>query len=417
MQFTENPTDSKTLENMTAMMGETLDNTQCDSIFQNSFSSYAAASLDNKAKATFGSEVEARTDAKMGLNAGWSGVKADAAMKAEARAKVKASVTNDLKAAMQAGMSNDTKTRARGCEAVTAMSQLMASAQKEASCLMTRLNTSMVVTVTNNQTITIKLGNITGSKITAINTGDVNAVVNFANSNEIDSALTAIMSTMMDSILDVDNGMSAEGLMAPSVGSKVYGANASSSIAEANRTVCNTVVTDQLVALRSGQDITLTAGDVRNSEIFLENRSSVDLIAGMMVQNVVKQIMESDIMASQKAAWRSDNKAASTGLTFDFMSMLLAPLIGVLCIGLFFIVGGPVLLSRLASKYLVLFAALVLAGSIVGMVLSHNIGGYAISGLGIGVAMYLGYMAWRMYKTDDTPVSPSPQEEDPVESP
>jgi hypothetical protein len=190
--------------------------------------------------------------------------------------------------------------------------------------------------------------------------------------------------------------MSAEGSFVPAVGAKSFGVGANTSISEASRTFANKVVTTQTASLRLEQNISFSAMDVSNSDIYLLNNQTIEFIAGMMVQNVVKTVLESDMLSSQKSKWISENTASAEGVTFDFMGALLAPLVVVVCLGLFAVTGGPMVLKKLASKHLLLFAALVLVGSIVGMVVSSNIGGYIASGVGISVALYLFYLVWKL---------------------
>jgi hypothetical protein len=416
MEFTGS-TENKTLEHMNETMGETLTNTQCDTLFQTEFATYAAAELENNTSADFDSEVEARTDASMSGEANWGGVSGRASASASGRAKVKAAVTNELKTSMSASMGASLTSRARGCEAMTAMAQLMASAQKEATCVMNTLNNTMTSSGVLKQEIDVIVGNITDSSATVMNQGSTKMVVKFASSSEIDSTLTSIMSCMMDSITDVTNGISSEGLFAPQVGAKVYGVGGSASIAEASRTFANKVVTEQMASLRVDQSIRFRAGDILRSTVNVINDGSIDTVAGLMVTNVVKAVMDSEMLAAQKASWRSKNSAASKGATFDFMGMLLAPLIAVLVVGLFFLVGGPALLHRLATKYTMMFAVVVLVGSIVGMVISDSIGGYAASGIGIGLSLYLFFLVWKSYTTihESVPNIVSPREPDRTE--
>ena len=403
MNFTTDPNDSKTLADMTTRMGETMENTQCDAVLENMFKTYAAGTLTNNTTANAQSSASTSATVSGSASVGWTGGNVQSAGTATGDVQGSVSGTNNLDTAMQASAGNDTRKREQGCEAVVAMTQLMANAQREATCMMTTLNNSMKAQINIDQTIEFDAGNISGSNVTITNSSNTKMIVNFANSNEIDSALTSIMSTMMDSVVDVKNGMTAEGAFAPTVSSKVFGANATTSISEANRQFCNTVVTDQLASIRKNQTIRFTAKDITDSVVTIANESSVEFLAGMMVQNVVKQVMESSHMSDLKAKWKIDNSAASKGLSFDFMGMLLAPLLVVGCIGLFFVVGGPMLLKKFASKYLVLFATAVLVGSVVGMILSSSIGGYAASGLGIACSLYLYFVAWKAFRAGALP--------------
>jgi hypothetical protein len=137
----------------------------------------------------------------------------------------------------------------------------------------------------------------------------------------------------------------------------------------------------------------------------------------MMVKNVVSTVLETSIMADIKSNWKSDNKAAAKGLDGNIFgslfALLLAPLIAIACGILLLVVGGP-LLARIAFKYVLVVAILILAGSITGLVLSlPKIGDSIGCGIGIVIGLYLLYRAWVARKSAATlppPIIPRDQE-------
>ena len=395
--------ENKTLERMNEQMGGTLANTQCDDLLQTSFDTYAAAKADMVTTADFESEVTARTDAKMKGEAGWGGASAETSVSASGRAKVKAAATNDLKTEMAGSLSAGFTKRLRGCEAITAMAQLMASAQKEATCVMTKLNSTMATEVGIKQTINASVGDVEDSNLEIRNKSNIVMKVSFASSSEVDSTLTAIMSTMLDSMTDIDNSMSSEGLFVPSVGAKTFGVGASTSVAESSKTFANEVVTKQMAILRMDQEINFSAGNVLRSDIKLTNEIAIEAIAGMMVDAAFKTALDSTMTAELKSKITAVNTASSKGLSFDFLGMLLYP-----CLVLVGLVLSVFMVKRLASKYVLLFAVLLLAGSIAGIVLSDDIGVYICGGIGIATALYLFYLAWSRRRKGPSPSPPTP---------
>ena len=401
MEFTNNTAEDRTMSAMTEQMTKLLGNTQCDSIFQNNFGTSAIAKLDTSADATFDSEVRARTRAAMEGQAGWGGVSGKAEAEAQGEAKVKANVTAELKSEMRGAMNNDTLSRSTGCEAMTAMARLMTNAQKEATCLMNTLNTTTTASTRSDISLSIEVGgDIIDSTITqtAVSKGTVS--VKFLDSSEIGSELTSIMASMLDSTAQLENGMTAKGAFAPSVGAKVVGTSKQQSVSEQARSVINRVITDQLVELDQGTDIRLrVGGSIIGSTITQDAEVSLDLVAGMMVERVIDSHLSSDYMSSIRDEWKSTNKAATEGLSFDFFGTLLAPLIAAGVAGLFLVLGGPTALVRLGGRYLLLSATVVLLGSVVGLAVSataSNTGGIVASAIGLLLGLYLLYKWWTL---------------------
>ena len=104
--------------------------------------------------------------------------------------------------------------------------------------------------------------------------------------------------------------------------------------------------------------------------------------------------------------------------TVDVMGLLLTLLLPLLVMVVMFFFAVP-LLKKFATKYTLLFAVAVLAGSIAGLVLSDEMFGYIASGCGFVFAMYLFYVAWSIrvaQRRTDTSL-PTPTDENPDTEP
>jgi hypothetical protein len=391
MQFTDSDKEQKTSTALANTLSELLQNTQCDDLFQNNFSTSFKADTDASASARLRAEVKTKL--------GWSGAQADAATDAE----MKTALHNSIKATMD----NDTLSRATGCEAMSAMMNLATNAQKQATCLINRVNTQSRTESQIVQTTTLTVGgSIIDSDVAVVSTLKNDVMVNFAANTKVSSELATIFTNMLQSVSEMSNGIKKEGLFAPEVSAKGGSASTSQTVSEQARKIVNDVVNEQLTSLKANQTTSLDVGkDIINSRVLVSSDLDISLICGLMVENSLRQHLSSSYMSENLNRWKTTNSAESKGLTFDFLGLLLLPLLIVGGVILFLMLGGPAfILRRMGKKSLMGLGVLLAVGGIVGLVFSV-LNGVHIGGLIASIACVLagGYIVYTSLRSRKSP--------------
>ena len=396
MEFTSNTDEDVTVAKMTETLRKLMENTSCDDIFRNTLASDVSGKLDTAGSATTDSSVKAHVDNN--TSAKWSGL--TNGFSAGGEAKFAADVRAEMQSEAQALFNNDTLKQSRGCDAMTAMAVLMTNAQKEASCLMNSINSTSTAASENTINITLNSGNIIGSTVTQSGSVYSKMKVNFAAETDIGATLNTIMSSMLNSMAEIDNGMSAEGLFAPAVGATAAGTIAQRTMNENARTVSNNVVTQQLASLKSGVDLVINAKDIIDSTVLQDVVIDTEILAGIMVRNVVEAQFESKFFAETLADWKSENTADSEGVSFDWMGLLLAPVLAVVAGGLFLFLGGPAFLMRTltTTRSRVSVIGTVIAAALIGHILCliyGSVGGAIACGIVLVLGLFMAYKYWK----------------------
>lgn len=402
MEFTSSNAEDVTMAKMTEVMARLMENTSCDDVFSNNFTSDVSGKLNTAASAMTDSEVEAHVNNN--TSAKWSGLTNK--FSAGGKARLAADVRAEMQSEAQAYMNNDTLKRSRGCDAMTAMATLMTNAQKEASCLMNNINETTSNNSNNTITIKLKAGNITNSNITQTATTVGSMIVKFAGDNTIGSSLNTIMSSMLNSMSEIENGMSAEGLFAPAVSATAAGTISQRTMNEAARSVSNNVITQQLATLRNNTELYIDAADITDSTVLQTADITSEIIAGMIVRNVVETQFKSDLFAKTLADWKSENTTDAEGVSFDWMGLLLAPVLAVVAGGLFLFLGGPAILMRTltTTRSRVVVIGTVIAAALIGHILCliyNNIGGAIACGIALAMGIYMAYRYWKASRTSE----------------
>jgi hypothetical protein len=158
---------------------------------------------------------------------------------------------------------------------------------------------------------------------------------------------------------------------------------------ENSRAICNKIVTEQLTSMRTQQDLSIViGGNVSGSSIEQTTENISRVVAGMMVENVMKACLKSESFSGMSETIASDNKAKATGLNLD-LAALLGPLLVIGCVAVaVFLVGPLKMLATIQSLDPVWLG--VLAGLfIVGALLLYGVLGYIVSGVMLAIGLVL----------------------------
>jgi hypothetical protein len=145
--------------------------------------------------------------------------------------------------------------------------------------------------------------------------------------------------------------------------------------------------------------------DIINSRVLVNSDLDISLICGLMVENTLRQHLSSSYMSENINRWKTTNSAESKGLTFDFLGLLLLPLLIVGGVMLFLMLGGPnFILRRMGKKSLMGLGVLLAVGGIVGLVFSV-LNGVHIGGLIASIACVLagGYIVYTSLRSRKSP--------------
>lgn len=403
MEFTSSNEEDETMTKMTETLGRLLENTSCDDVLRNTFGSDLWGKMDTSAGGSTEAMVEAHINNKTKL--GWTDSTNN--LSTGGKTRFAADVYAEMKGEAQALMNNDTLKQSRGCDAMTAMAALMTNAQKEASCLINKIQSTTTTGNENTIKIVLNAGNITGSTITQKASIHAKMAVNFASDTDIGSTLNTIMSSMLNSMTEIENGLSAEGLFAPAVSATASGTISQRNMNEAARKVSNDVITEQLASLKNKVDLVINAKDITDSTVTQETVIDSELLAGMMVRTVVENQLEGKFFAETLADWKSENTADSEGVSFDWMGLLLAPVLAVVAGGLFLFLGGPAFLMRTltTTRSRVAVIGTVIAAALIGHILCliyDSVGGAIACGIVLVLGLFMAYKYWKASRSGET---------------
>ena len=434
MSFTSSHTEDVTMTKMTRVLARLMDNTSCDDVFTNT----SASSVSD---ASGGVTMESKVADHFKDNSTSTWKKATEGLTDAGKARFVANVRAEIQGEVQAYMSDETLRWSRGCGAMTAMATLMTNAQEDIACILNHLNTLSEV---DGDTKTIKIVEFTsGEKITW---KDFPAKMNISftkNPNyltaEVGRGLITIISTMLNSMTELTNGLS----------------DVSQQTLLSAHKVSNDTVTHYL-------DLLTNVSIFIDSE-YLDDTPATDhvipcdILASVMVRKVVETYLGSADLKSTLETWRDENRA-DTQLNddteevvllnddteevvllnddteevvllnddteevvllnddreevvllnddreevrrIDWMGLLLAPVLVVLAGGLVLFLGGPAVLlrrltttrSRVAVIGTVIVAALV--GHILCLIYRH-IGGAIACGMVLALGLYMMYRVTR----------------------
>ena len=402
MEFTSSNEEDETMSKMTETLGRLLENTSCDDVLRNTFGSDLWGKMDTSAGGSTEAMAEAHINNKTEI--GWKESTND--LSTGGKTRFAADVYAEMKGEAQALMNNDTLKQSRGCDAMTAMAALMTNAQKEASCLINKIQSATNTQGENTVKIVLNAGNITGSTITQSASIHAKMAVNFASDTDIGSTLNTIMSSMLSSMTEIENGLSAEGLFAPAVSATASGTISQRNMNEAARAVSNNVITQQLASLKNNVDLVINAKDITDSTVTQDIVVDSELLAGMMVRTVVENQLESKFFAETLADWKSENTADSEGVSFDWMGLLLAPVLAVVAGGLFLFLGGPAFLMRTltTTRSRVAVIGTVIAAALIGHILCliyGSVGGAIACGIVLVLGLFMAYKYWKASRSGE----------------